>query len=74
MKSANPGRRNFGEPAVSKKRTKSAGEVIERGWWSPKGKTPAATLYSAIFLELKKKGDKARFRRAEERGKFALNA
>ena len=58
-------------------RPMSAGEiteaVIERGWWAPKGKTPAATLYSAIFLELKKKGDKARFRRAGQRGKFTLN-
>jgi hypothetical protein len=42
-----------------------------KGYWtSPGGKTPAATLYSAILREVQTKGDAARFRKAE-RGKFA---
>ena len=51
-------------------------ELIEAmaaaGYWSsPKGKTPQATLYSALAREIATKGTKARFRKAE-RGKFAL--
>src|SRR5215831_11711 len=51
-------------------------EMIEamaaKGYWSsPGGKTPAATLYSALLRELKVKGADARFRKTE-RGKFAL--
>jgi hypothetical protein len=38
-------------------------------WTSPGGKTPAATLYSAIIREIKLKGGEARFRKVE-RGKF----
>ena len=50
-------------------------EMIEamaaKGYWtSPAGKTPSATLYSAILKELKAKGTAARFRKTE-RGKFA---
>jgi hypothetical protein len=40
-------------------------------WTSPNGQTPAATLYSAILRELKKKGTASRFKKTE-RGKFAL--
>ena len=40
-------------------------------WTSPGGKTPAATLYSAILRELGK-GTESRFKKTE-RGKFALN-
>jgi len=41
-----------------------------KGYWtSPGGKTPAATLYSAILRELKTKKSEARFRKTE-RGKF----
>ena len=40
-------------------------------WSSPDGQTPAATLYSAILRELKKKGAESRFKKTE-RGKFAL--
>ena len=52
-------------------------EMIEamaaKGYWqSPGGKTPAATLYSAILRELATKGEGARFQKTE-RGKFALN-
>jgi HB1, ASXL, restriction endonuclease HTH domain len=39
-------------------------------WTSPGGKTPHATLYSAILRELKAKGKDARFKKTE-RGKFA---
>jgi HB1, ASXL, restriction endonuclease HTH domain len=39
-------------------------------WTSPGGKTPHATLYSAIIREIALKGKEARFVKAE-RGKFA---
>jgi hypothetical protein len=53
-------------------------EMIEamskKGYWSsPNGQTPAATLYSAILRELKKKGAESRFKKTD-RGKFALVA
>ena len=45
--------------------------MAAKGYWSsPGGKTPGATLYSAILRELKVKGVDARFRKTE-RGKFA---
>ena len=40
-------------------------------WTSPGGKTPHATLYSAILREINAKGKEARFTKTE-RGKFAL--
>ncbi len=51
-------------------------EMIEamaaKGYWkSPGGKTPAATLYSAILRECQKKGKDARFKKVD-RGRFAL--
>jgi hypothetical protein len=50
-------------------------EIVERmlakGYWRTNGKTPAATIYAAILREIKNKGDKARFRKAD-RGKFEL--
>jgi hypothetical protein len=50
-------------------------EMIEamaaKGYWtSPGGKTPAATLYSAILRETQTKGDASRFMKTE-RGRFA---
>jgi hypothetical protein len=46
--------------------------MAAKGYWSsPKGRTPAGTLYSAVLRELKTRGDQARFRKTE-RGKFAL--
>jgi hypothetical protein len=53
----------------------TAQETIEamaaKGYWtSPGGKTPAATLYSAILRETQTKGAQARFTKTE-RGKFA---
>jgi hypothetical protein len=44
-------------------------KVLAGGQWTTKGKTPAATLYSAILREMQKKGQQARFRKVE-RGKF----
>jgi vancomycin resistance protein YoaR len=46
--------------------------MAEKGLWkSPGGKTPHATLYSAILREIGKKGKDARFKKTE-RGKFTL--
>jgi len=48
--------------------------MASKGYWkSPGGKTPHATLYSAISREIKTKGKDARFQVAE-RGKFTLNS
>jgi len=45
--------------------------MASKGYWtSPGGKTPAATLYSAILRESQTKGDAKRFVKAA-RGKFA---
>jgi hypothetical protein len=46
--------------------------MAEKGYWtSPGGKTPHATLYSAILREITTKGASSRFVKAE-RGKFTL--
>ena len=42
-------------------------------WTSPGGKTPHATLYSAILREITVKGKEARFVKTD-RGRFAINA
>jgi len=42
-------------------------------WTSPGGKTPHATLYSAILREINVKGKESRFTKTE-RGKFAATA
>ncbi len=53
--------------------------MAEQGLWtSPAGKTPHATLYSAILREIQKSVDSggqtiSRFRKVE-RGQFAFNA
>lgn len=45
--------------------------MAAKGYWtSPGGKTPSATLYSAILREMANKGGQARFTKTE-RGKFA---
>ncbi len=41
-------------------------------WTSPGGKTPWATLYSAITREIAKKGEQSRFKKTG-RGKFMVN-
>ena len=46
-------------------------KVLATGRWQTKGKTPAATLYSALLRENQKKGKDSRFRKVG-RGKFAL--
>ncbi|MHB9070204.1 MAG: winged helix-turn-helix domain-containing protein [Sedimentisphaerales bacterium] len=45
--------------------------MLEKGYWKTDGKTPSATIYSAITREIKEKGADARFRKTE-RGKFEL--
>jgi hypothetical protein len=45
-------------------------KVLATGLWQTSGKTPSATLYSAILREVTTKGEAARFRKVE-RGKFA---
>ena len=46
--------------------------MAAKGYWtSPGGKTPSATLYSAVLRELTVKGKDARFVKTE-RGKFGL--
>src|SRR5262245_35833164 len=54
--------------------TKEMTEVMaQKGYWaSPKGKTPHATLYSAILREIGAKGKEARFKKTG-RGHFAAN-
>ena len=45
--------------------------MAAKGYWtSPGGKTPSATLYSAILKELKTKGANVRFKKTD-RGQFA---
>jgi hypothetical protein len=43
--------------------------MLSKGLWKTGGKTPAATIYSAILREIQKKGKDARFKKVE-RGKF----
>jgi len=45
--------------------------ATKKYWTSPGGKTPHATLYSAILREISTKGKDARFKKSE-RGKFVL--
>jgi len=45
--------------------------MLGKGYWKTDGKTPSATIYSAILREIKEKGANARFRKTE-RGKFTL--
>lgn len=40
-----------------------AEELIKTGAWAPNGKTPERTLYSCLHLEMKRLGDKSRFKR-----------
>ncbi|QDU28903.1 hypothetical protein ETAA8_40090 [Anatilimnocola aggregata] len=47
--------------------------IAAKGYWtSPGGKTPHATLYSAILREITTKGKEARFKKTD-RGNFAFN-
>lgn len=44
--------------------------ILAKGLWRTGGKTPEATLYSAMLREMQKKGEQSRFAKAAERGKF----
>ena len=47
-------------------------QMAAKGYWtSPGGKTPAATLYSAVLREIATKGKESRFVKTD-RGKFGL--
>ena len=59
-----------GEPLNAKQMIEA---MSTKGYWtSPGGKTPHATLYSAILREITVKGNEARFKKTE-RGHFAIN-
>ncbi len=47
--------------------------MIAQGLWKTSGKTPAATIYSAILREITTKGDESRFKKTD-RGLFTVNA
>jgi hypothetical protein len=57
-----------GEPLNCKQIVERA---FEKGYWKSDGKTPWATVYSAILREIQHKGAEARFRKAA-RGRFEL--
>jgi len=48
-------------------------QITAKGYWAPKrgGKTPASTLYAAILMEIRKKGEASRFEKVA-RGRFIL--
>ena len=53
--------------------TELVASMAEQGLWtSPAGKTPQATLYSAILREIRDKKGEARFTKTD-RGQFAFN-
>jgi HB1, ASXL, restriction endonuclease HTH domain len=56
-----------GEPMTCKEMVE---KVLATGLWQTKGKTPSATLYSAILRECRNKGDAVRFRKVDK-GRFA---
>jgi len=51
-------------------------EIVEaaftKGYWKSDGKTPHATVYSAIIREIAAKGKESRFKKVD-RGRFAAN-
>jgi len=48
-------------------------EVLKKGFWSPGGKTPEATINARLAVDIKTKGKKSRFQRTEK-GVFALRS
>jgi len=60
-----------GQPMNSKEMIEAM--AAKKYWTSPGGKTPHATLYSAILREIATKGKESRFTKTE-RGKFAAKA
>jgi vancomycin resistance protein YoaR len=62
----------LGETGLTMSCPEMIAAMAEKGYWSsPHGRTPAATLYSALLRELQTKGAQARFVKTD-RGKFAL--
>ena len=59
-----------GQPMTAKELVEAA--AAKGLWKSPGGKTPHATVYSAILREIATKGAESRFKKTE-RGKFAAN-
>jgi hypothetical protein len=62
------------KPLLTASSRRGSGAVacaLEKGYWKSGGKTPHATVCSAILREIQKKGEAARFRKAA-RGKFEL--
>lgn len=58
-----------GEPM----RTKAiVNATFEKGYWRSDGKTPWATIYSAMIREINEKGNESRFKKTD-RGLFAFN-
>jgi hypothetical protein len=59
-----------GEPMTTRAMVEAMGA---KGYWqSPGGKTPHATLYSALTRDIQNKGPESRFAKAD-RGQFTLN-
>jgi len=56
-----------GKPMTTQEMVKA---MFDQGLWSSSGKTPAATIYSAIIREIAAKGTGSRFHKTD-RGKFA---
>lgn len=47
--------------------------MLQKGYWQTEGKTPEATISSAITREIKEKGTASRFRKSD-RGMFTINS
>ena len=47
-------------------------QMLDKGLWQTKGKTPAGTISAVITREIANKGDASRFRKVAP-GRFALN-
>jgi len=45
--------------------------MLEKKLWQTNGRTPSATIYASILVEIQRKGDASRFRKTD-RGMFAL--
>jgi len=48
-------------------------QILDKGLWIPRGKTPEATVNARLAVDIKTKGRKSRFQRTEK-GVFALRA
>jgi len=46
--------------------------AFEKGYWKSGGKTPHATVYSAMIREVAAKGKDSRFKKVD-RGRFTVN-